>query len=83
VSQQNVELVQVLLEGFIATGEPSWDLLHEQIEVHDHDVMDAGAYRGHSGFARWLENWGAAWEQFSMDPEELLDVLGVSCPCFG
>lgn len=70
----NVELVQSVLAGFIATGEPAWDSLDEQIEVHDHDVMDAGEYRGHAGFGSWLENWDAAWSDFTMEPEEFLDV---------
>jgi ketosteroid isomerase-like protein len=74
MSRQNVELVQTVLAGFIATGAPSWDLLHEEVEVHDHDVMDAGEYLGHAGFASWLENWDAAWSDFNMEPEEFLDA---------
>ena len=74
MSQKNVELVQTLLERFIATGEPSWESLHEQIEAHDHDVVDAGEYRGHAGFRRWLENWDVAWSEFSMVPEEFVDA---------
>jgi ketosteroid isomerase-like protein len=74
MSQENVELVQRLLEAFIATGEPSWESLHEEIEAHDHDVVDAGEYRGHAGFGRWLENWDVAWAEFSIAPEEFLDA---------
>jgi ketosteroid isomerase-like protein len=73
MSRKNVELVQGVLGGFIATGIPAWDLLDERVEVHDHDVMDAGEYRGHAGFGSWLENWDAAWSDFSMQPEEFLD----------
>jgi ketosteroid isomerase-like protein len=74
MSQENVELVQTLFEQFIASGEPSWESLHEEIEAHDHDVVDAGGYRGHTGFARWLENWDVAWSEFSMTPEEFVDA---------
>src|SRR5271165_1174445 len=74
MSHENVDLVQGVLARFIATGELSWDLMHEEIEVHDHDIMDAGEYRGHLDFARWLENWGAAWADFSIEPEEFLDA---------
>jgi len=74
MSEENVDLVRGLLERFIATGELSWDLMHEDIEVHDHDVMDASEYRGHLGFARWVENWNLAWSEFSMQPEELIDA---------
>ncbi len=74
MSQENVELIQGVLAGFIATGEPSWDSLDEQIEVHDHDLVDAGNYQGHAGFGSWLENWGAAWSDFTIEPEEFLDA---------
>jgi ketosteroid isomerase-like protein len=74
MSQETVELVQKVLERFIATGDPSLAMLHEDMEVHDHDVMDASEYRGHDGFGRWLENWDAAWSEFSMKPEEFIDA---------
>jgi ketosteroid isomerase-like protein len=48
--------------------------MHQQIEIHDHDIMDAGEYRGHDGFRRWLEDWSSPWSEFSMDPEEFIDA---------
>ena len=74
MSQENVELVQAELAHFIATGKPSWELLHEQIEISDNDVVDAGRYRGHEGFMRWLQNWETAWSEFSIEPEEFVDA---------
>jgi ketosteroid isomerase-like protein len=74
MSQQNVELVQGALEGYMASDEPSWELLHEEVEVHDHDILDAGEYRGHGGFGRWLEDWEAAWSDSTLEPEEFLDA---------
>jgi ketosteroid isomerase-like protein len=74
MSQANVELVRKALEHFVETGEPRWGVTHEEVEVHDHDILDAGDYRGHAGFGRWLEDWAAAWSEFSMEPEEFLDA---------
>jgi ketosteroid isomerase-like protein len=74
VSQENVELVQRGLDHFMATGEPDWGTLDEAIEVHDHDILDAGEYRGHDGFGRWLEDWGTAWAAYSFEPEESIDA---------
>jgi ketosteroid isomerase-like protein len=74
MSQENVQLVQQSLERFAASGEPAWDLLHEHVEVHDHDIMDASEYRGHAGFARWLEDWAAAWSEYAMETEDFLDA---------
>jgi ketosteroid isomerase-like protein len=74
MSQQNVDVVRRLLAQFMATGEPDWTLLDAEVEVHDHDIMDAGDYRGHAGFGRWLGDWGAAWEQYTIEPEEFIDA---------
>ncbi len=69
-----MDLVMRLLGHFVATGEPAWGTLSEDVEVHDHDIMDAGEYRGHEGFGRWLEDWGAAWSEYSIRPEEFIDA---------
>ena len=74
MSQENVEVIQRGFEHFVATGEPYWEAFDEEVEVHDHDTMDQGDYRGHAGLGRWLEDWSAAWSEFSMAPEEFLDV---------
>jgi ketosteroid isomerase-like protein len=58
----------------MATGEPHWESFHEAVEIHDHDTMDQGGYRGYAGLERWVEDWAAAWSEFSMEPGEFLDV---------
>jgi hypothetical protein len=58
MSQENVELIQRGLEHFIRTGEPAWDDIHPDVEVRDHDIPDAGDYRGHAGYAKWLQGLG-------------------------
>jgi ketosteroid isomerase-like protein len=73
---QNVAVVQQLLEHFMATGEPDWDTLHEEVTVHDHDTPDSGDYHGHAGVARWLAEWGTAWADYSIELEELIDADG-------
>ena len=37
MSQENVDFVRLRFERFIATGEPDWDTLHEDVEVNDHE----------------------------------------------
>ena len=74
MSAESVELVRSSLEHYLTTGEPAWETLHEDIEVHDHDVMDAGEYRGAAGFQRWLEDWAEPWSEFSLEPEQYLDA---------
>jgi ketosteroid isomerase-like protein len=74
MSRENVDLVQRVLARFVATGEPKWDTSSGEIEFHDHVIMDAGEYRGQTGFGRWLGDWNAAWSEFSIEPEEFLDA---------
>jgi uncharacterized protein len=50
------------------------DVLHDEIEVHDFDLPDAGVYHGHEGVARWLADWGAPWEQWSATVHDLFDL---------
>jgi hypothetical protein len=68
MSQENVEIIQRGFEQYFATGEPPWDVYDEGVEVYDHDTPDQGVYRGHDGVRRWLEDWGAAWAEWSIDP---------------
>jgi uncharacterized protein len=74
MSRENVEVVERVIAHFQATGEPDWATLDEKIEVHDHDAPDQGEYRGHTDFGRWLEEWGAAWAEWSIEPEEFIDA---------
>jgi ketosteroid isomerase-like protein len=74
MSRENVELARRGVEHFMATGEQLWEQAHEDFEIHDHDILDAREYRGRTGYARWLEDWGAAWAEFSVEPEEFIDA---------
>jgi ketosteroid isomerase-like protein len=74
MSRANVENVKAAVAHFGATGEPMWNTTAEDVEVHDHDIPDAGVYRGHAGYVQWLEDWAGAWSEFSLEPEEFIDV---------
>jgi ketosteroid isomerase-like protein len=74
MAAEDVEVVRDSLRIWRDTGEPAWELTHEDIEVHDHDIVDAGEYRGRAGVERWLADWAAAWSTYSMQPEELIDA---------
>jgi ketosteroid isomerase-like protein len=74
MSQDHVELAGRAVEHFMQTGEHTWELIDEKVEVHDHDILDAREYRGHAGWARWFEDWGAAWAEYSVEPKEFIDA---------
>src|SRR6476660_9497479 len=74
MSQENIDLVREGFDRYMASGEPPWDLFDREVEVYDHDTPDQGVYRGLEGIARWFEDWGAAWAEWSIEPEEFLDA---------
>jgi uncharacterized protein len=74
MSRQNVELVERVLGHLVATGDLPWDATDPEIEIHDHDTPDQGDYRGREGLTRWLEEWGAAWAEWSIELDEFLDA---------
>ena len=74
MSQENVEIVEEAHRRFSETGEPIWERIDPDTEVFDHDVLDAGTYRGPRGVARWLANFGESWEHFEMDLARVIDV---------
>lgn len=74
MAQHNVELIRRGLARFLSTGKPDLDMLDEEAEIHDHDIPERGEYRGHEGFLCWLEDWGTAWAEWSLQPEEFIDA---------
>jgi ketosteroid isomerase-like protein len=77
MSQENVEVVRRINEQLLATGELALDLMHEDVKVLDYDAPDQTEYRGHGGVAQWLEEWGAAWDAWSYEPEHYIDAGDV------
>jgi ketosteroid isomerase-like protein len=73
MSQENVEIVRQGFEHFLR-GEQRLELLDPEVEVYDHDIPDAGTYRGHEGFLTWLADWGEAWDEFSIEAERWMDA---------
>jgi ketosteroid isomerase-like protein len=75
MSRDNVELIQRFYRQYFETGEPPLDMVDEDCELHDHDALDqSGVYRGHAGVGRWLDDWNAAWAEWSFDVEQFIDA---------
>jgi uncharacterized protein len=74
MSEQNVEVARTNIGTFFETGEPAWETLAADVEIHDHDIMDGSEYRGHDGFRQWVADWAGAWSSFSAEVEEYIDA---------
>jgi ketosteroid isomerase-like protein len=75
VSEQAVAVVREFQRRLVEDGEIALDLIDPDVVVVDHDIPDAGDYRGHEGLTKWLvEDWGSAWESYTLEPEQLVDA---------
>jgi ketosteroid isomerase-like protein len=74
MSAENVALVKRSLETLVETGEIDWTTVDEDIEIIDHDIPDQAGYRGHAGLAQWLEDWGSAWADYTIEPKDFIDA---------
>ena len=48
--------------------------LDPQIEVYDHDILDAGEYRGHAGVVKWIDDWQEGLPIITFDLRECIDA---------
>jgi ketosteroid isomerase-like protein len=74
VSQENVEIIRRGFEHFATTGDQLWDNYSEDVVVRDHESPDQAEYAGFDGVRRWLDDWGAAWDEWHVEVEEILDA---------
>ena len=76
MSQENVELVRMLLSAFErANYEAALDTLDSEIEwqVPPGIAIGQEVYRGREEVQRGFADWLAAWDAFRFEPEEMLD----------
>jgi ketosteroid isomerase-like protein len=74
MSQENVELVRRGFEHLLTTGEPLWASIAPDIVVQDHHSPDQDVYEGHAGLGQWLGDWDAAWDEWSIELDRLVDA---------
>ena len=75
MSQENVEVVRRSYEAYaLGDIEGALAAIDPDVEVHDHDIPDAGVYRGHEGVFRWQADWDSSWESWRWAPEEFIDA---------
>jgi ketosteroid isomerase-like protein len=78
MSQENVEVVQRLIEGFIRRDD-DWQsvlaVLNPDVAVHDLDIsLDAEHFRGHDEVRKWLAVWSDAWGSWRIEGVEVRPV---------
>ena len=61
-------------EAYDRTGEPDWSLVRPDVEVHDHELPDSAVHRGREGWQRWVEDWQQAFEDYSLERLEQVEI---------
>ena len=75
MSQENVEVVRGFYEAFTRGDlESALAAFDPTIVAYDHDIPDAGEYRGLEGLVRWQADWESSWESWRWDPEEFIEA---------
>ena len=75
MSQENVEIVRRWWDGFNKTGMPPLSLCDERIEIRNPpDFPVRGAFHGHQGVRDWRDQVFEAFDNPSVEAEEIIDV---------
>jgi ketosteroid isomerase-like protein len=75
MSEQNLELVRKSYEFVQREHEPDFDRLDPDIQWHTRaDLPDTTTYRGHDGAKTLIDEWLGAFDDLSVDIEEMIDA---------
>jgi ketosteroid isomerase-like protein len=80
MSQENVEIVRTLAEGFQhRQHEQAFDLYDPEIEwdssrMAERQPDNAGVYHGHDGVRAFWRDWLSAWSDLHFEIQDLLDA---------
>jgi ketosteroid isomerase-like protein len=77
MSAENVDIIRRGYEEFIATGEPTEDIMAPEF-VWDmstfRDWPERKTYEGVEGMREFIGDWTAAWEDWRLEVEDLADA---------
>jgi ketosteroid isomerase-like protein len=75
MSEQNLELVREIYEFSQRQHEPDYDRLDPDVQWHTRaDLPDTTTYRGHAGAKTLIDEWSGAFDDLSVDIEEMIDA---------
>ena len=73
--QENVEIARQSYDAYVRGDmEAALAMVDPEIEIYDHDILDAGEYRGLEGMLRWQVDWDSSWESWRWEAEDFVDV---------
>jgi ketosteroid isomerase-like protein len=80
MSRENVELVRRMYDTYLSgDAEGALEYFHPDVEVDFSVRVDAARGRGRDELARIVGSWGAAWDGYTEEIEEIIDLGDKVC----
>jgi hypothetical protein len=70
----SAELMDRMAEVLRRTGELDWSHVGDEFEIRDHELPDSAVHHGREGWHRWTSDWREAFEDYSLEPVERVEV---------
>jgi ketosteroid isomerase-like protein len=77
MSQENVEVVRAVIDGWLRGDPASLELISEDVVYvapPDMPRVSGGTYRGHDGVLQWVVDWRQEWTDYELDIERIEDL---------
>lgn len=74
MSEENVERARGFYRHFNEFGEPPWEQIAPDADFDASAIVGFGVLRGRDAVRSALRDYAAAWEDWTMTPEEILDA---------
>jgi ketosteroid isomerase-like protein len=71
---RSAELFERIRAANEASGQLDWSLVRPDFEIYDHELVDSRVHRGHEGWKRWVADWQQAFEDYTLEPLERVEV---------
>jgi|SRR4051794_19089418 ketosteroid isomerase-like protein len=74
MSKENVDVIRRGFDHYAATGDQLWENYSDAVVVRDQQSPDQAEYRGLDGVRRWIADWSAAWDDWQIEVEEIVEA---------
>ena len=75
MSEENVEIVRAVIDGWLRGDPSTLDLLAEDVVYVAPPTMPGGrTYHGHEGVLQWVVDWRAEWADYELEIERVEDL---------
>jgi ketosteroid isomerase-like protein len=75
MSEENVEVVRAVIDGWLRGDPSTLDLVAEDVVYVAPPTMPGGrTYHGHEGVLQWVVDWRAEWADYELEIERVEDL---------